>query len=409
MKDVVVSMKIMKIKAPTNTGFLAGRLPPLRSMIVALFTWLALFSHGEAFATYLSNCSGPAPGSFSFALPTDVRLVPRNNTGIYRVGPWTQLYVGGTNVWTCDGYADGPLATPTTYLGTAYKSNLVPTGGTYTENGVNYPIYQTNVAGIGMVMGSSTYTSGQGAWQADLSGKPIGYPVGATWTPGGGWANYTWNSGGGPPYYYAINGMAIGMRMDFAFIKIGTVTGGTINMPGVVAQAAATAYQNTWSSPVFVAGPLLPANVMLTGGPTFAVAACETPDVTVDLGTHANTEFSGGVGATSAAASFNIRLNNCPVGINTVKYQVDALTTVINPTQSVVALDSNSTAGNVGVQLLDSNSSPLPLGTQLGLATYNSAGGDFTIPLKARYYRTSGAPVTAGSANSVMTFTINYQ
>jgi major type 1 subunit fimbrin (pilin) len=205
-----------------------------------------------------------------------------------------------------------------------------------------------------------------------------------------------------------MNGAQFGMKMDFAFIKIGPVTGGTINLPGVVAQAGVSV--TTTPNPLtnYAMAPQQIANVTLVGGPTFAPVACATPNVTVPLGTHANTEFSGVGPISTAPASFNISLNNCPAGINNVQYEIDAVTTILDANQSVVALDSASTARGVGVQLLDANGNAMPIGTQQTLAGYNPAGGNYTIPLKARYYQTT-APVLAGTANTVMTFTMNYQ
>ncbi|RDK08675.1 type 1 fimbrial protein [Cupriavidus lacunae] len=152
-----------------------------------------------------------------------------------------------------------------------------------------------------------------------------------------------------------------------------------------------------------------PLNNMYSGSATgtIGVGACLTPDVTADLGTHDSKEFSG-QGSAASATAFNIALNNCPSGIGSVKYQVDAVTSVLDASKSVVALTATSTATGVGVQVLDNAGNVLPLGQPIAFAGYNSSGGNFTIPLKARYYQT-GSRVTGGTADSAMTFTMNYQ
>lgn len=86
----------------------------------------------------------------------------------------------------------------------------------------------------------------------------------------------------------------------------------------------------------------------------------------------------------------------------------DALTTIVDNSKSVVALDGGSTASGVGVQLLDGSGNTMPFATQKIFTGYNKAsGGSYTIPLQARYYRTGN--VSPGTANTAMTVTINYQ
>ncbi|SEJ78552.1 major type 1 subunit fimbrin (pilin) [Paraburkholderia diazotrophica] len=391
------------------------RLHWLRWLRIVAFVWLGALAHGQASAQYISSCAGPNPGTFVITLPTDTYAVPRDNsaTGV-RIGPWTPFYAPGTgtSVWTCDTLS--VLDSPAHYWGVSFISLLGQPVGTYSEGGVTYPVFKTNVAGIGIVMGSSGYESwasvgGKSGWTNEATGRTYGYPVDASWSLGGaiGARLYTFDNGV-TNYNYAISGMPFGMKMDFAFIKIGPVTGGTINMPGVVAQAGVSVTAAPAPYTNYVSPPQNLVDVTLVGGPTFAPVACATPDVTVPMGTHANTEFSGVGPISTAPASFNISLNNCPAGINSIKYEIDAVTTIVDASQSVVALDSASTARGVGVQLLDANGNALPIGTQQTLPGYDPAGGNYTIPLKARYYQTT-APVLAGSANTVMTFTMNYQ
>jgi len=140
-------------------------------------------------------------------------------------------------------------------------------------------------------------------------------------------------------------------------------------------------------------------NTQVTGN-----APCTTSNVTVNLGNHGASEFAG-VGSTTAATSFTIELKNCPAGMRRIAYQIDPATTVVPGTgSSVVTLNAGSTATGVGVQLLDGTGAPIAVASQL---TIGDSGGSYTIPLKARYYKTTPT-VGAGSANSAMTFTITY-
>ncbi|RDK08755.1 type 1 fimbrial protein [Cupriavidus lacunae] len=189
----------------------------------------------------------------------------------------------------------------------------------------------------------------------------------------------------------------VGVQISVALVKTGQVPSGGI-VGGTVAQIASIDV-NTVTS--------LLDNVNITNV-RIVPLLCTTPDVTVNMGTHRRDEFSG-IGTFTSPIGFNIALNNCPAGMNSVSYRVDAVTTIVNASNSVVALDGSSTAAGVGVQLLDDTGSVFPLGTAKTMSGYSTGtGGSYAIPLKARYYQT-GATVTAGTANSAMTFTMTYQ
>ncbi|MFC0697566.1 fimbrial protein [Paraburkholderia humisilvae] len=179
----------------------------------------------------------------------------------------------------------------------------------------------------------------------------------------------------------------------FQLIKTGPIAAGATVPGGSVA--------------VLTYGTLAVLTMSLTNSISVGQASCTTPNVTATLGTHNLSELAA-VGATTSSTKFNIALNNCPAGINTIKYQIDPTTTVLNSANSVVAFDSGSTAQGAGVQLLDGSGNVVPLSKQIAFTNFVSgAAGSYTIPLTARYYRTGTAK--AGSANSSMTFTINYQ
>lgn len=187
-----------------------------------------------------------------------------------------------------------------------------------------------------------------------------------------------------------------GQNLNYVFVKTGPISYGTIS----AASLPTVRYDFDNSLVIYIA--------TAAGSISFSAASCQTPDVLVDLGVHRTSEFTG-VGAYSASKGFNIALNNCPPGINNIRYQIDALTNVLGGNGSVVALDGASTVTGVGVQLLDGSDKPFALGSTVSLAGFNgSTGGNYTIPLRARYYQT-GSKVTSGTANTLMTFTMVYQ
>ena len=142
---------------------------------------------------------------------------------------------------------------------------------------------------------------------------------------------------------------------------------------------------------------------------TASVMSCVTPDVSVDLGSHRLSEMPS-AGSSTSATRFSISVNNCPAGINSIQYQLDAATSIVPGTgNSVVTLTPDSTATGIGVQLLDDNGNPLALGKPVRRSgSISSSGGSYTIPLKARYYRI-GSAAGGGSANTATIFQMTYR
>ncbi|WP_187192318.1 fimbrial protein [Cupriavidus metallidurans] len=339
----------------------------------------------SAFAVTCS--SGPIPGSLSFALQSGSYTVPRDTPVNTRITPWTGFSRNYPYVWNCS-----PPPGDLIYSGPAYITTLTPTGQIYPEGGRNFIVFQTNLAGVGLVIGvASLYRiDGVDYWADTTFNAPNGASISNVTPVAEGVAD-----SGVPP-----GELTYGASLSFAFVKTGPITAGTISMPSVIGTVgmADRPYTN----------PIANANLIVSGNPSFLEIACVTPSVTVNLGTQPATSF-GGIGSTTASVPFTIDLKSCPAGINNVSYEIDAVTTIVDPVNSVVSLDAGSTAAGVGVQLLNNSGTPLPLGSPIAFTSYNPAGGNFSIPLKARYYRTTGAPVLPGTANSSMTFTMTYQ
>lgn len=81
----------------------------------------------------------------------------------------------------------------------------------------------------------------------------------------------------------------------------------------------------------------------------------------------------------------------------------------LNDNQGIIKLNSGSTAIGVGLQVTDDNMVPVSLNTSLPFKEYSSTGGNFTIPLNARYFKIAGGSgITPGTANTEMTFVMSY-
>lgn len=105
---------------------------------------------------------------------------------------------------------------------------------------------------------------------------------------------------------------------------------------------------------------------------------------------------------------FNIGLNQCRTGIKKVTYSLKANTPVIDAAKGIITLNDSSTAKGIGLQLLNDAGQPIALDTTYPFDAFTATGTDFKIPLSASYYRLTTEELKAGSANTEVTFIVNY-
>lgn len=137
-------------------------------------------------------------------------------------------------------------------------------------------------------------------------------------------------------------------------------------------------------------------------------ASCQTPAVPVAMGDDYQLQDFEKAGATPRKVHFNIGLNQCQTGIKKVTYSLKATTSVIDVVKGIVALNSSSTAAGIGLQLLNDTGQPIALGTTYPFNAFTPTGTNFQIPLSAAYYRLPTGTLKAGSANTDVTFIVNY-
>ena len=244
-----------------------------------------------------------------------------------------------------------------------------------------WDVYPTNIPGLGVKYHFASYS-------ANTCGLPFDQTISNTTytmtcrTPGG--ATLNWVGG---------------TSVEFIATGSGPISAGSLTRIPAVTVSYSMSRQD----------PFRPLNVMYSGAASGSVGltACTTPNVSVDMGNHKTSEFLG-VGSFASPTAFKIALNNCPAGINTVKYQLDPVTATANPNTSILALNASSTAKGIAVQILDDSGKPFQLSKPMTFTGYNTSGGSVSIPLSARYYQTS-SPITPGSANASLTFTMTYQ
>jgi major type 1 subunit fimbrin (pilin) len=189
-------------------------------------------------------------------------------------------------------------------------------------------------------------------------------------------------------------GYSLGTSVQF--IKTGEISSGNlVSIPGVtMSYTVPTESGSRYLAPMY--------SGVASGSIT--VPACTASDITVSLGNPLIIGFKG-PGSTSTAQPFSIDLQNCPAGINRVQYELDPMTSVIDPKLSLIALEPGGASG-VAIQITDNSGNPVPL-QQLNATSYSAGSGSFRIPLRAAYYQTG--KISPGAAKASVRFIMNYQ
>lgn len=263
-----------------------------------------------------------------------------------------------------------------TPVGTIIGTVTVPsTGGTYfTCDSDNSPVYyemtlfttrssisgyyDTNIPGVGVNMGSFAY----------------------------------------PAYMYlAISGFKYdGNQRTIQFIKTGNITSGVVSSGRF---AVLKASDNATAGITY----------NLTGGTVTQVAcSIRTPGLTFPIGNISASSFGSTVGTIPLGAQNTQSLGlDCDAGAN-INVTLQGTQNPDVSTTSVLALTgqgNSDVAQGVGVELLY-NGTPLVLNNRIVLK--QSAGGQETFPITARYYQTKTS-VSTGKANAAATLDLTYQ
>ncbi|RQS13961.1 pilus assembly protein, partial [Burkholderia sp. Bp9002] len=324
------------------------------------------------------SCAAGTPSTVSVAMPVSV-TVPRDAPIGTVLG--SLVYTANTtNYYSC-------TVSGSYFSGMVFRasSSMTKVGMTVTLNGKAYNVWNTNVPGVGVAIGVNPYVNSCGSrgWQ------DLGNPSGTFPSP---WSGGVCNQNGS---------VTNGGQALLALVKTGPITAGTVT--GLQFEGASV------TGPT-ITGPFTvgtSGHVLFSLTPTIInVASCTTPNVTVNMGSTMQSAFKGIGSTTTPPVAVNVVVNACPSGLSSIQYQFIPVNAVLDSTNGVLALSSDSTATGIGLQLKDNSGTALKYNTRYTLTSYNaSTGGSYTIPLKAAYYQTS-ATVKPGSANAVLTFTM---
>lgn len=359
---------------------------------------LLLFSSHSAMAV----CSGGG-GAYTITLPSTT-IVPRDIAVGQPLSGW--VYMPSAASYTC------PIPANSSYYFRGIMAS-VPSigtaGATYYDSstGYSYNLLSTGAAGVGMAVMFKTTVSGYNCSSTNyLDLTRSGTVPGFFGPPPYGWA------GAGCVNSYTSQTQYHSGQVAVRLVRIaGTPVSGSVTRAGALDQICAYYGGPASSQSVTTYQDSAPCSSVSLTSTTIQLAACTTPNVKVDLGSHNVSDADlAAIGSTTTAVPVNIKLNNCLAGMNAIQYRIEPNTTVVNQALSIVSLDSAASASGVGVQLLNSaGTAPFALSTTSfqAFAGYNtSTGGDYVIPLMARYYRTGN--LSPGTATSSMVFTMLY-
>lgn len=223
------------------------------------------------------------------------------------------------------------------------------------------------------------------------------------------------------------------LAYDIEFVKMGPITPGTTNtneFPWIVVDATeANASGPAWAMRAFFSGSI-----------TIQAPSCTTPDYTYELGRYGLATFQGR-GTASPWINTPIILTNCAslngnnsngsftqytmTGTNTgtlvdsgnispvsISASLVPVTSVIDAASGIIALDSNSTATGLGVQIGfeqgTNNYIPQNLANDFVISPAAGTTGNVTIPMGARIIKTEDN-IQPGTISSAIRYTITYK
>lgn len=146
--------------------------------------------------------------------------------------------------------------------------------------------------------------------------------------------------------------------------------------------------------------------IHFTGSITDQACTVDTgsQNLPVDLGKVAKSALNGTAGMKAAPTRFTLNLSACPDTVTGANVKFDGTAAADNTS---LALDNDAGAATgVGIEIADSNGTPIPLHT--ASPDYVLAAGANTMDFVARYVST-GPAVTTGPANGTSQFTIIYK
>ncbi len=374
----------------------------MRSYLLLFFCMLV--SNPVFSASWGSDCSYETK-TFTVTMPSGIKISIDPNAPIGTV--FFEYYVSGQlgQKFKCN--TPGNFMTQGGYIyGEGGQTVTMSGGGLTSQSGATYPVFKTNVPGIGLIARFSSNA----------------FP---RW----------WNA-----YSYTNQVLdytnAITQVFDINIVKYGDIPTGanTINIDSTVISSidSISRVSNSSNTSRLPNGDVVMARFVLSPVTIdILTATCDTPDVPVNLGLRKLTETSYREGGYFATPWVNasIQLVNCPVFYGTgqrgnykgiTRNNVMTVTLIPNnattSTQGIMPIDHVAGAATgVGIQMAWGTSASPQLVNFAGKGTNtytmsSSQGANYTVPLVARYMQTTASisDVYPGKANGKVTYLIDY-
>ena len=274
--------------------------------------------------------------------------------------------------------AIGPIGDPTTF---PRVSTAVKAGSCNIKGNANYRMVPAEVPGF-----TKVYETGVKGVGIKLTFNPGDGPIDLTNT-------ITYN---GNLNIFLLPSSSYTVQL----YKTGPVTGSGPFTPGAIMNATFDTDTKPFTT-VFI-----PGNGITVVTPSCTVDA-GSKNIVVQLGKVRTSSFSG-VGSTAGSRPFDIKLN-CSAGTsanNTVFLRMDATPDPSGQQGVLQVAQGAGAATGVGIQVLDGNSTGVRFGEDALVGP--SKDGSYVVPFTARYFQTAPT-VTAGPANGMATFSLNYK
>ncbi|EOF9296827.1 fimbrial protein [Enterobacter bugandensis] len=341
---------------------------------IYIFIFLALFAR-QGWTADALNCSTPPVLTIS---ASGTYTIQRDAPVGTAITPW---YSADSWVYSsCTGRSGY-------WLSVAIASLIAPLSNQASVDGITYVVYPTNISGVGYVIKSRGKVSYSNmSWDSGWYGY-VAAPSSTSWAT---------------PIAFSLNniGYYTGLGAAVRFVKYSDTASGLIQGKSIAKGTAGVS--GTWGNGSNV--------INLSSTLTINTVQCAitTPNLVFPIGDIPASAFGSSVGTTPSSAQNTQNLGlNCDAGAN-INVSLQGTQNPDVSTTSVLALSGQGNADvakGVGIQLLY-NGAPLVLNNRIVLK--QSAGGQETFPITARYYQTKTA-VTTGKANASATLDLTYQ
>ncbi|WP_447748446.1 fimbrial protein [Pseudomonas nicosulfuronedens] len=332
-----------------------------------------------------ATCTFNGTGAENFSFPGPIS-VPRDNSA--SMAPLSSWVTGeaATNIYTC-------TLSNSTKGGIGIKFPTMVQAGSYSEGGITYKVFNTSVTGVGIVYGFRIYSGGT---YCEQSGGANG------WNP--------WATGSGTiPYSdrwcdnIQSSSYSFGAQLKFRLIQTGRISAGTVPTFTMTFSALETdgAFSTGIGSRNYVIGPV-----------TFQALSCTAVGADVIMDTAKKSDFASSTSVRTKP--FQFTLQNCPAGMNSIKYQLDPIGTIISATDGTFQnATGTDMAKGVGLRITnEANTAPIRFGdASYVVSDYSPTSGNSNLPIKMNvsYYRTgSAAQVTGGKVRGTAQLTVFY-